>query len=301
MEILNLNLIDVNKSDISYRVDRYPDGQIQLVLGNLNDNKCELNILTRIKSSDDLFILMQLSDIISRRGIYINKIVITYLLAARTDRVFNQYNAFTLKIVADVINSFNASAVYIFMPHSSRSLQLINYSMPIDIYNYLHDFDDKLWNEDVILVAPDAGAADRLRPYVNTYMDRMITCTKKRDENGAIVSVDLNLDDSSLEISDIDFSKKRLLVMDDLCDGGGTFMALAPELRKLNPMQLDIAVGHAIQHGGIERLSSVYDKVYITDSYDEYDLSSFSRTNVYQLPMVDYLLSEMGYDKRRAK
>ena len=53
MKTLLLNLIDKNKSDIKYHIDRYPDGQIQLVLENLDDNKLQLNILTRICSSDD--------------------------------------------------------------------------------------------------------------------------------------------------------------------------------------------------------------------------------------------------------
>lgn len=288
MRIKLLNLINQNESEVKYHIDRYPDGQIQLVLDNLDDNKCELVIMTRLRSSDDLFLLMQLSDIVSRRGLKVDQLIITYLLAARTDRLFNMNTSFTLKIVADVINSFD-TAVKILTPHSDRSLSLINKSIQDDIYYYLDRYDSKFWNN-LVLVAPDEGAADRLKEYVDFYGYKTITCIKKRSSNGSIESVTIN---NPYQMS---FNKSRLLVLDDLCDGGGTFIAIAPELRKLSPKSLEIAVTHAIQKSGIDKLSEAYDKVYITDSYTDWKSSDFSKGNVYVIPILSYISDSLHYD-----
>lgn len=60
-------------------------------------------------------------------------------------------------------------------------------------------------------------------------------------------------------------------MVDDLCDGGGTFIGIAELLRKeLNPKSLTLAVTHAIQKGGIEKVAKVYDKVVITNSYKDW-------------------------------
>ena len=71
-----------------------------------------------------------------------------------------------------------------------------------------------------------------------------------------------------------DVTGRDLLVIDDLCDGGGTFVGLAPKLRELNPKSLSLLVTHAIQKQGIEKVAAVYDKVSITDSYKDWTKES---------------------------
>ena len=66
-------------------------------------------------------------------------------------------------------------------------------------------------------------------------------------------------------------NNKPILVVDDLCDGGGTFISVAKELRELNPPKLSLFVTHAIQLAGIEKVSKVYDEVYITNSYNNWE------------------------------
>ena len=71
-----------------------------------------------------------------------------------------------------------------------------------------------------------------------------------------------------------DVAGRALLVIDDLCDGGGTFVGLAPKLRELNPNTMSLLVTHAIQKQGVEKVAAVYDKVYITDTYKDWTKES---------------------------
>lgn len=67
------------------------------------------------------------------------------------------------------------------------------------------------------------------------------------------------------------FSGGEITVIDDLCDGGGTFVGLAPKLRELNPTKLRLVVTHAVQLDGIERVAEVYDEVIISNTYINWD------------------------------
>lgn len=65
---------------------------------------------------------------------------------------------------------------------------------------------------------------------------------------------------------------KRIIVIDDLCDGGGTFVGISSLLSEKYPnIKKDIFVTHAIQQSGIDKLSSSYDQVYITNSYTDWE------------------------------
>lgn len=60
-------------------------------------------------------------------------------------------------------------------------------------------------------------------------------------------------------------------VLDDLCDGGGTFVGIAKELRKAAPnRKLSIYVTHMVNPKGILNLSENYNEVYFTNSYKDW-------------------------------
>lgn len=59
-----------------------------------------------------------------------------------------------------------------------------------------------------------------------------------------------------------------LVVIDDLCDAGGTFVGVASKIKEINPnRRLAIFVTHMVNPKGITTLSENYDEVYFTNSY----------------------------------
>lgn len=61
-----------------------------------------------------------------------------------------------------------------------------------------------------------------------------------------------------------------MILLDDLIYGGGTFLGICEKLKELNPSELALVVTHAIQEEGLRKVSKVYDKVFITNSYKDW-------------------------------
>lgn len=184
----------------------------------------------------------------------------------RCDRRFSLDRPFTLKIAADVINSFNAQKVVVVEPHSERTLQLINNAIE---YNFTLEYAKMLQkdNPNMKFIAPDAGAMTR---YNETGICFCGNFEKKRDlTTGRILSLEFK---TTLPEHAIITKDDTVCIIDDLCDGGGTFIMAGEYMRKNFPegAKLILVVTHAIQQSGLEKLAQVYDEVYISDSYKDW-------------------------------
>ena len=59
-----LNLINESKSDIKYHLLHFPDGEVQIVLGDINVKET-VRVICRITSAEELFILAQACALVS--------------------------------------------------------------------------------------------------------------------------------------------------------------------------------------------------------------------------------------------
>ena len=115
-----LNLIRPEKSDISYEIFHFPDGESHIKLGEIN-RKDSVEIKCRICNAEDLFIIMQVGDILNRQEVEWG-LNIYYLMSMRMDRVISFNESFSLKVVTDTINSLNPSFIYLHHTHSFVSI-----------------------------------------------------------------------------------------------------------------------------------------------------------------------------------
>lgn len=248
-----INLTDLEKSDLKYNIITFPDGEKHLKLATIN-RKDSVEVICRITCSDDLFILMQLSDILNRQEVNVESLNIRYLMGMRCDRLFSLDESFTLKIVTDVINSFHAGEVHIIEPHSDCTGRLIKECY--EEYPMYNMVDQML--EDYVICYPDKGAQERYSYNCSQY----ICCEKQRDITTG------NLLQFSIAKSKVEPCPGKIVVVDDLCDGGGTFLGIAELLKNtFNPESLVLVITHAVQLEGLKRVAEVYDQVYITNSY----------------------------------
>ena len=249
-----MNIIDFTKG-IGYKVIRFPDGEVHLQIDELN-RKEAVKVIMRIRNAEDLFLLMQLSDILHRNEVEVKELHIPYLMSMRCDRVFSFDRPFTLKIVGDVVKNVKARYARIYEPHSFRALDASYGGMVGIITDYFLD-GGSLGH----ICFPDRGALDRYGAYAPK---NALLCEKVRDvATGELKEFKV--------VNPKVFKGGEITVLDDLCDGGGTFVGLAPKLRELNPTKLRLAVAHAVQLAGIQRVASVYDEVFITNTYEDWD------------------------------
>lgn len=263
MKQLTLNLLHSDRSDIGYRTMTFNDGEPHIWIDEF-DRKSEVVVRCRIASPADLFLLMQVADVLNRQSV-VWTLDIFYLMSMRMDRVISYGEAFSLHIVADTINRLGARKVQVLEPHSDRTDREIHNCRARCGINLKPGL---VWDSDII-VHPDAGAAERYSRDAHP----KIVAHKKRDlATGKILSLELN-DDADDIISRVTekYPQAQFLVIDDLCDGGGTFAALANVLRERYPdRQRRIFVTHMVNPRGIKTLADNYDQVTFTNSYRDW-------------------------------
>lgn len=256
-----LNLANQENSDIKYTISHFPDGEVQITLGGFS-HKDDVEVLCRITSAEDLFLLMQVNDILTRHGVDWN-IRIVYLMGARMDRVMDFNRPYTLKIVLDILKGFSCSYVSVLEPHSYKAMRLTDGFSGETNEGPFDPFLPEVY-EDWTVVLPDKGAYERYS--VEARKHEVVICQKTRDiATGELRSFEVTNPELVLK------STKPLLIVDDLCDGGGTFCGIASEIRKIKPdVKLSIFVTHMVNPKGIEALSKNFDHVYITNSYKDW-------------------------------
>lgn len=259
-----LNLTNPEKSDIKYSISKFPDGEVQITLGEFS-HKDEINVRCRITSTEDLFILMQVSDILVRHGMYFN-ISIYYLMGMRMDRVMDFNRPYTLKMVVNTLDNLGAYNIAIFCPHSEVCLDLFKKTQVTSIHSsewekYMYELTT---STDYQYMLPDAGAVKRYY-YDEKPADDILIGKKVRDvATGNITSIGIENPEA--------LNGKRILLVDDLCDGGGTFCGLAKAIREINKdVKIDIIINHMVNPKGIENLSKTFDHVYFSNSYKNWD------------------------------
>lgn len=252
-----LNLINRDNGTVKYKIINFPDGESHIKLEDIN-RKEKVIVICRITNANDLFILMQVGDILNRQGV-IFSLQIFYLMSMRMDRVISFDEAYSLNIVTSIINNMNPESVSILEAHSAKVGELlkeywgdIRYTTP-NFTGYLP-------------VLPDEGALDR---YDFMGSDTLI-CKKVRDSSTGELS-GFSIKNPEL-LKDERYKDAPLIVLDDLCDGGGTFVGIANEIKKIDRnRKLAIHVVHMVNVKGIDNLSKHYDEVYFTNSYCNWD------------------------------
>lgn len=196
----------------------------------------------------------------------------------------------TLRTCDLVYGLFQTSGVpwlHTFDAHSSESLYDDNW-MPRDLA--LPRLSDVRG-----IIAPDDGAHWRAQQFARDYpRARLIQCTKERNpQTGAL---------SNYRFPDVELPPGRYVVVDDICDGGGTFNLLADAFSRSvgyseRPWYtLELFVSHGIFSKGITNISPLYSRIYTTDSWFNWNLPGRSmneRLTVYPLqPLYNQIMKE---------
>lgn len=274
-----LDLINNTLDGKEIKVDNFPDGQINIHLENLNRKDGIVTITTRLINGNDIMKLLMVADVLKRNDFIIERLNITYLYAARMDRIMTFDQPYTLSIVADLINSVGANSVFIETPHNEvKTCRLIENCV---IWETLRDFNCPYCNDTITFVYPDYGAEVRFKSDIYEDGCGFVCCSKVRDPKTNLLS--------GFKIKEGQFKKhtKVVRVIDDLCDGGGTFCGLLPVLKDacnnigLNPT-FELVVPHLIQESAIDKLINIgYDKIITTNSYKDWNKLNNPRLEVH--------------------
>lgn len=251
MIILNNEIVPVAK---------FPAGEIRINVKALDINEIEL----KFEGSDDIIALQMICDAIKQQGKEPNVLIMRYVPYGRQDRVCNTGESFSLEVFAKTINELKFGSVIIQDPHSWQQVTMIDNSVVVPqsdtwldaVKTFSKTYKDK--NTEFTLVSPDAGAKKKIETLSCLSDISSIYCDKVRDPKTGRLSDFTVQGDQKLN--------GVYCIVDDICDGGGTFIGLAKELKRLGASKVLLCCTHGIFSKGIDCILEEVDEIYTTDS-----------------------------------
>ncbi len=246
MKVINLN------TEEGIKVTIFPDSQPHININSIAEDD-EVKVVCSINSPAKLLQLLETVNALDNLFAKKKVLVIPYLMAARYDRLMVHGDSIDLKVVADLVNSCRFEKVFLYDVHSDVATLLIKNAIAITNQNLVEKYD----MPDAVLICPDAGAAKKIGKYFgwNSNIKSIVYCSKNRD---------LATGNLTLEVLEPrECSNKNCVIIDDLCDGGGTFLAIA---EKIKPAHLTLIVTHGIFSKGFEQLEKYFQQIIVSNS-----------------------------------
>lgn len=226
-----------------------------------------VHVVGSVCTFEDLFLLAQIVDRARQAKSPKVTAVLHYIVGSRMDRDGMGVFPNVTKVVCDFINNLNLDEVGLVWPHSSSLLDRLN--------NCTHHVDieqafickgirrslEKFGGEtEFTLLLPDAGAGKRFwndhAEIVGVFPNmQVVEGSKHRDVKTG------NLDGFGVPEECL----PHTIMVDDLCDGGGTFCGLAGVARENGAEKISLVAYHGIMSKGFD-LEGI-DYIYTSNSF----------------------------------
>ncbi|RLM07798.1 ribose-phosphate pyrophosphokinase [Gibbsiella quercinecans] len=226
---------------------------------------------TAMRSMDDFMLLAQLVDAVRHRFLIKESLLeLPYLPYARQDRHMGDGDSFALQVFGQLLNTLAFDRVTVLDPHSDVAAAAVNRLHAITQQQCMQHsarLAGLLAQQRLMLIAPDAGALKKIHAVAAHFsLAEYGTMTKHRD----VLTGEL----TGFELLTGDVQGKDVLIVDDLCDAGGTFIGAAQVLRQAGARAVSLYVTHGVFSQGTARLlAQGIDHIYTTTSYAAADIA----------------------------
>ena len=241
---------------IEFKTTKFSDGTTQCWQMKDAGKMC-INLITFVWENDvsEIFNLLQIIDLVrsenSDAHIHLS---IPFMPFSRQDKAPCNKSTFALHTFAALLNSKSLNLVTSFDVHSDAASKLINQFVNVKPDEFQYQAYNK-FKADVIFY-PDAGAAKRYSRGNHLYGAKI-----RNQTSGEITGYNI------MNVNKLNIEGKRVLIVDDLADGGATFIEAAKELTKLGVSDLGLCVSHGLFSKGYEALRSAgISEFYTTNS-----------------------------------
>lgn len=272
---LDKNFKPIDGEEIHFECFTFSAGEPHIKINQATDVSSGVTITCRLNSFHDVGLLCLAADALKRMGAAIENIIIPYFPAARQDRVMVKGEPLSVKVYADIVNSLGAKRITVLDPHSEVTPALLNNCVTVPNYNFMKRVVEHIGN-DVILISPDGGALKKIYK-VSEYLGGMevVECSKSRNvKTGELTGFKVFADD---------LHGKDCVIVDDICDGGGTFNGLAKVLKEKKAGKLYLAVTHGIFSNGLSKLKENFTHIFSTNSIKDSEDESVTIINVKEI------------------
>ncbi|HGM5491941.1 TPA: ribose-phosphate diphosphokinase [Serratia fonticola] len=262
----------LNDMEVKVATGKFPDGA---VYARFEQPETTGISRMRIRASamscmDDFMLLAQLAQAVRHQFLIKESLLeLPYLPYARQDRHMTSGDSFALKVFGQLLNTLAFDRVTVLDPHSEVAAAVIN-NMHIITQQQCMQHSSRLASlltQQLFLMAPDAGALKKIHAVAAHFgIAQYGIMTKHRD----VFSGDL----TGFELLAGDVQDKDVLIVDDLCDGGGTFIGSAQVLRQAGARTVSLYVTHGVfSKGTAALLNQGIDNLYTTTSFATAELA----------------------------
>lgn len=250
------------------RWSKFPTGEINVCIHleehPLSDASEGYFVHAYLSDSEGVVALLQTLSILKNAYKFsAHSLLLTKVPYAQQDRICNRGESLAIKVFADMINHYNLHEVIIIDPHSDVTPALFNNCRVVDqlkVFKLLANEVAMLKTD--LVVAPDAGAAKKASMIAKYLKVDMVQASKARNvQTGEITDTNVPLIDSTID------KNSNILIPDDICLGGRTFIELAKALNKQGYYNLMLFVTHGVFNQGTKTLREYFKEIYTTDSY----------------------------------
>ena len=237
---------------------------------------------TSFPANDNLMQLLIMMDALKRASARRITAVIPYFGYARQDRKTDGRTPISAKLVANLISTAGADRVLTVDLHAGQIQGF--FDIPTDnLFGspvMIDDIKDRYGKDKLIVVSPDVGGVVRARSLAKRLDADLAIVDKRRPEAG------------KSEVMNIigDVSGKRCIMLDDMCDSGGTLANAAAALKEAGAKSVSAYVSHGVLSGNaVERIEkSVLDELVMTDTIQPPEAAKKSKS-VRILPIAPLL------------
>lgn len=216
---------------------------------------------TSYPANDNLMQLLIMMDALRRASARRITAVIPYFGYARQDRKTDGRTPISAKLVANLISTAGADRVLTVDLHAGQIQGF--FDIPTDnLFGgpvMVDDIKDRYGKEKIIVVSPDVGGVVRARSLAKRLDDADLAIVDKRRPEAGKSEV-MNI------IGDV--KGARCIMLDDMCDSGGTLANAAAALKEHGASSVSAYVTHGVLSGAaVERIeTSVLDELVMTDT-----------------------------------
>lgn len=248
---------------IPYAELYFPVGEWHCIIGNRAIGSTEVIITWEFEQCDELVKLMLLCNAIQRKYpkmlIYL---VMPYVPFARQDRINVVGEPLSIAVFANVINSLKFERVTVMDPHSDVVPALINRVHVIHQTDVFGPTLRRIVNDvvgDIVLISPDGGALKKIYKLAQCVKSQgVIECSKRRDVRTG------EIDGVTVPEYYAQYAGYHAVIVDDICDGGRTFIELAKALieRGCESKRITLMVTHGFFTKGLQVFDGLIDHIY---------------------------------------
>ena len=242
-------------------IKKFSDGEIYIEI-NENIRGNSIFVIQSISSpaNDNLMELLICIDALKRSSAKNITAVIPYFGYARQDRKTASRAPISAKLVANLLTTAGTDRILTLDLHAGQIQGF--FDIPVDTLIakpiLISDIKERVNGEGLVFVSPDAGGTERARSYAKAFDTEIAVIDKRRPEPGA--SQVMNV------VGDVD--GRECIIVDDICDSGGTLANAANALLENGATKVKAYCTHGVlTTSADEKINgSALSEVVVTDS-----------------------------------